>query len=121
MKISDETLADLRAKHGRVRVYEKELEDDDGNPVLYSAAFKCPSPVQYDRFFVERDDEETKHQAFKTLVRSCAVYPDAACLKEMFDAAPGLAHAFGNALLKWAGLGAAQHAKKSLSPSGKQD
>lgn len=105
--IDDAKIAALKAEHGSVRVFSKEIDDE-----VFEAVFRRPTSAHYNRFMSDRDDEETKQRAFANLVYGCAVYPDAAGMKSMIDVAPGLVHSFGNLLLKWAGLGTAEHVKK---------
>lgn len=105
MVISDDILKAVKEKHGGVELHL--FGNRHGQ-----AVFRLPSEHEYQRFIDEQVNPETKGAAMKTLVISCAVYPEAAEFRSMIANRPGLVLTFGNELIQEAGLEAANVRKK---------
>ncbi len=104
--LSEEQIADLKAKHGaRLEM----ISDESGD---LEVVVKPPPEAEWDRFTTMLLDDEQKPRAMKTLVRSCVVYPEAAELKRLIAEQPGIVSTIGGQLSEMAGASRAVSRKK---------
>jgi hypothetical protein len=107
MAITQEKLAELRQQHGKVLHLKKTIEEDE-----YEAVFRRATKVEFKKCVAEQGQEETAGSALDNLVLGCCLFPDRDGIGQMLNEAPGLAYAFGNAIMKATGLGQAEVLKK---------
>jgi hypothetical protein len=107
--IDEKTLADLRTQNGKLLHLKKTIDDEE-----FEAVFRKASKVEFKKWLAESqsDDEATKGSAFDSLALACCVWPDREAIGKMLAENPGLPFAFGNAIVKAAGLGQAEVVKK---------
>jgi hypothetical protein len=108
MPIDKDQLDRLRAEHGKRIVHLKRTIEDEE----IEAVFRRPTPLEYKRCLAESQDDEVKGQAFDKLCATCVLFPERDAFAAVLVDFPGLAHAFGNALLTSVGLGKAEVVKK---------
>ena len=106
------TLAEARAKHGRVRVFVCDTEDDDGNVSKIEVIARKPTRAEVMRFGsgLMGTGGDSKVEALEGIVQCCVVSPP---VDSMLDENYGLVFSLGNEIASWAGVGKGIEAKKA--------
>ena len=86
-KLSDETIQQLKAKHGEGNVYSTTFEHAG------QIAFRRPTQFEFDRFIARVDDERAA--AVRDLVDACVLFPTGKEFSELSAQFPGLAFELG--------------------------
>lgn len=106
------TLQEARAKHGRVRIFACDIEDDDGVISKVDVIARKPTRAEVMRFGsgLMGTGGESKVEALEGIVHCCVVSPPVeALLEENY----GLVFALGNEIASWAGVGKGVESKKA--------
>lgn len=105
MPITQSELAELKAKHGEVL----HLETKWGHDIV----FRVATMEEYNRFLEEHVDPQTRVSATRTLIYTCAVYPEREEFDKVIRARPGLLNKLADELTTFCGADRDALRKKS--------
>ena len=102
--ISDEKVAELKAKHSDLTLLKA------GS---FEIVVRPPTREEWKRFRKEASDDAKKSDSVEGILRACTVYPDASEVVSMLAKKPALAEKFGKEVLELA-AGVEEVEKKAL-------
>lgn len=109
-QIADETLSELKAKHGERKVLRLSTTTPDG--VIEVAVLK-PGRKEYERFRKQLGDDNKRDGALESLLRAHVLSPERAKFDELLEEYPALPEEFGKPLLAACGLSGSAEVGKS--------
>lgn len=109
-EVTDEQLAELKAKHGERKVLKLSTTTPDG--VIEIAMLK-PGRKEYERFRKQLGDDNKRDAALEGLLRAHVLSPERAKFDELLDEFPALPEEFGRPLLSAIGLSGSAEVGKS--------
>jgi hypothetical protein len=108
MGISEEKIEELVTEHGKGNLHLLNDPDDEGDEIVV----RRPTRMEYHRFKLGIEDEKKHQKAIEQIIRDCTVFPSKTDLDAMLERRPGLADAWGQAIMKLAGAAKGVEAKK---------
>lgn len=103
--ISQEKLAELEAKHGRVGV----VSHADGKS--WVVVLRKPRRAEYKMFKAHLTEPRRAADAQENLVKQTCVFPDAPTLEALLDEWPGIPDACGNTIIALSGMAGVEQGK----------
>lgn len=103
MELTKQVIEKLEAEHGAILPVKAKSG---------AAAFRVPTPEEWQRFVDELADPEMKPRALKGLVFSCRVWPEDGEFAALIGRRPGLVQSFGGELTEFAGIERVEVVKK---------
>jgi hypothetical protein len=94
--LSDETIAELKAKHGTLYRIDSDLG---------AVVHKHPGQAEVDAYLLGSHMHGSEQESCNNLVFGCRVWPDVATVEKMFDEAPGIVDKFAESIMDQAGGG----------------
>lgn len=108
--VTDEALAELKAKHGERKVLKLTTATPEG--VIEVAVLK-PGRKEYERFRKQLGDDNKRDAALENLLRAQVLSPERAQFDALLDEFPALPEEFGKPLLTAIGLSGSAEVGKS--------
>src|SRR6516165_1628831 len=100
--IDEQTITDLKLKHGSdLHLLNANLGDND-NPRDYEFVVKAPG-AEYKRFRAMLRDDTQAPLAMETIARACVVYPDAPTMQALLQGKPAVWDRLGVKIVELAG------------------
>lgn len=101
-EVTEEALAELKAKHGERKVRTFSMPTPDG---VIEVALLKPSRREYERYRKQLFDDAKRDVATENLIRSHVLSPEKAKFEELLEEFPALCDSFGKPFSEWIGGG----------------